>query len=65
MSEMIERKASERNAKIIAVDSNDIVRQMKEAADRGDDRVPQLVTRADLSGKEGAEGADGKASADE
>ncbi len=40
MSEMIERKAAEKNAKIITIDSNDIVRQMKDAADRGDTDVP-------------------------
>jgi predicted nucleic acid-binding protein len=44
MSRLIEDKAAEKNVSIKTITNDDIVKAIRDAADRGEDLVPQLTT---------------------
>ena len=48
MSRLIEDKAKERNADIKTITTDDMIEQLRTAAERGDTTVPTLVTRVDM-----------------
>lgn len=48
MSQMIERKAQEKNAKIKTITNDDMVEQLRGAAESGQTLAPQLVTEVTL-----------------
>jgi hypothetical protein len=55
MSQLIETKAREKNAAIKTITNEDMLDQLKEAAERGDSVVPQLTTQVSLEPKQDEE----------